>query len=335
MSYDVHAHCIPEQVAADLSARRADLDVEIVDDTGRRRLVVAGTPARVPIHPGLTDPTRRIAAMDRAGVDVQLLSSWIDLTSYALPAGQGAQLARLFNEALAEMVSGTPDRFRGLATVPLQAPARAAEELRHAVDTLDMVGAEIATTVDGRELDDPDLDPFWSVAADLRCLILLHPLDSLAGRGVRRHFLSNMVGNPAETTIAVGHLVYGGVLERYPDLRICVVHGGGFVPYQVGRITRGWSARPDLAATRLTTSPRESLDRLYFDTVLHDPGAIAALIAFAGVDRVLLGSDYRFEMGDPDPIATVSAVPELSDDDRAMILHGNVDRLLGEIAVTR
>jgi aminocarboxymuconate-semialdehyde decarboxylase len=335
MSYDVHAHCIPERLIVDVRAHGADLDVEIVDDAGRQRLVVAGTPARMPIHPGLTDPVRRIAAMDEAGVDVQLLSSWIDLTSYALPAAHGAQLARLFNDALAGMVSDTPDRFRGLATVPMQAPSRAADELRHAVDTLGMVGVEIATTVDGRELDDPDLDPFWSAAADLRCLVLLHPLDSLSGRGVRRHFLSNMVGNPAETTIAVGHLVYGGVLERFPDLRICVVHGGGFVPYQAGRITRGWSARPDLAASRLTTPPRESLDRLYFDTVLHDPAAIAALIAFAGVDRVLLGSDYPFEMGDPDPIATVAAVPGLSDGDRAKILHGNVERLLGEIAVTR
>ncbi len=331
MTYDVHAHCIPAAVVDALKTRGADLRVEIVTIESQRRLVIAGSLVRIPLHPGLTDLDARLVAMDKAGVTVQLLSSWIDLTSYALPTGLGTRVARLFNDSLAEMVADTPDRFHGLCTVPLQAPAQAATELRRAVTDLGMVGVEIATTVDGRELDDRDLDPFWAAAAELRCLVLLHPLDSLAGRGVRRHFLPNVVGNPAETTIAVGHMVYGGVLERYPDLRVCVVHGGGFVPYQAGRMARGYVAKPDLTGTMLSTPPRESLDRLYFDTVLHDPQALAALIAFAGVERVVLGSDYPFEMGDPDPVATVSAIPGLVDADRDLIMRGNIERLLGEI----
>ena len=335
MTYDVHAHCIPQRVIDVIRAYGDDLGVEIADDGGRGRLVVAGTPARMPLHPGLTDVDARIAAMDAAGVAIQLLSSWIDLTAYALPPGQGERLARLFNEAVGEMVTTTPGRFRGLCTVPLQAPERAAATLRHAVTDLRMVGVEIATTVDGRELDDPDLDPFWAAAADLRCLVLLHPLHSLSGRRVRRHFLSNMVGNPAETTIAVGHLVYGGVLERYPDLRVCVVHGGGFVPYQAGRIARGYVARPDLTATALSEPPEASLRRLYFDTVLHDPQAVAALVAFAGVEHVVMGSDYPFEMGDPDPVGTIAKVPGLSDAERALILRGNVERLISELTTPR
>jgi aminocarboxymuconate-semialdehyde decarboxylase len=331
MTYDVHAHCIPQQVIDVIRADGDDLGVEIADDGGRGRLVVAGTPARVPLHPGLTDLEARIAAMDTAGVAVQLLSSWIDLTAYALPQDQGERLARLFNEAVAEMVTATPHRFRGLCTVPLQAPERAASTLRHAVTALGMVGVEIATTVDGRELDDPDLDPFWAAAAELRCMVLLHPLDSLSGRGVRRHFLSNLVGNPAETTIAVGHLLYGGVLQRYPDLRVCVVHGGGFVPYQAGRIARGYVARPDLTATVLSEPPEASLRRLYFDTVLHDPQAVAALVAFAGVEHVVMGSDYPFEMGDPDPVGTIAKVPGLTEAERALILRGNVERLISEL----
>jgi aminocarboxymuconate-semialdehyde decarboxylase len=330
MTYDVHAHCIPQRLIDEIHGRD-DLGVEIVDDGGGARLVVAGTPARMPLHGGLTDLDARIAAMDAAGVDVQLLSSWIDLTCYALPADQGERLARLFNETVADVVTATPDRFRGLCTVPLQAPGRAADVLRDAVGDLGMVGVEIATTVDGRELDDPDLDLFWAVAAELRCLVLLHPLDALSGRGVRRHFLSNMVGNPAETTIAVGHLIYGGVLQRHPQLRVCVVHGGGFVPYQAGRIARGYVARPDLTATALSEPPEASLRRLYFDTVLHDPQAVAALVAFAGVEHVVMGSDYPFEMGDPDPVGTVAKVPGLGDAERALILRGNVERLLGEL----
>lgn len=331
MTYDVHAHCIPQRVIDEIRDRGTDLGVEIADDGGRGRLVVAGTPARMPLHPGLADLDARLDAMDGTGVAVQLLSSWIDLTSYALPPDQGERLARLFNEALAEMVAATPDRFRGLCTVPLQAPGRAAAMVCQAVADLGMVGVEIATTVDGRELDDPDLDPFWAAAADLRCLVLLHPLDALSGRSVRRHFLSNMVGNPAETTIAVGHLVYGGVLQRYPELRVCVVHGGGFVPYQAGRLSRGYVARPDLTATRLSEPPEASLRRLYFDTVLHDPQAVATLVAFAGVEHVLMGSDYPFEMGDPDPVGTIAKVPGLSDTERALILRGNVERLLNDL----
>jgi len=331
MTYDVHAHCVPQRVIDEIGGR-ADLGVEIATDgDGRRRLVVAGTPARMPLHPGLTDLDARIAAMDAAGVAVQLLSSWIDLTSYALPADRGERLARLFNEAVAAMVTATPDRFRGLASVPLQAPGRAADVVRDAVTDLGLVGVEIATTVDGRELDDPGLEPFWAAAAELRCLVLLHPLDALSGRGVRRHFLSNMVGNPAETTIAVGHLIYGGVLQRHPDLRVCVVHGGGFVPYQAGRIARGYVARPDLTATALSEPPEASLRRLYFDTVLHDPHAVAALVAFAGVEHVVLGSDYPFEMGDPDPVGTIAKVPGLTDAERELILRRNVERLLGEL----
>jgi aminocarboxymuconate-semialdehyde decarboxylase len=333
MTYDVHAHCIPQRVIDEIRVRTDDLGVAIADEGEHGRLVVAGRPARMPLHSGLTDLDARIAAMDAMGVTVQLLASWIDLTSYALPPQQGVRLAQLFNDAVAEMVASTPGRFLGLCTVPLQAPTLAADTLRRAVTDLGMVGVEIATTVDGRELDDRDLDPFWAAAADLRCLVLLHPLDALEGRGVRRHFLSNMVGNPAETTIAVGHLVYGGVLARYPDLRICVVHGGGFVPYQVGRIARGYVARPDLTTTALSEPPEVSLDRLYFDTVLHDPRALAALVAFAGADHVLMGSDYPFEMGDPDPVGMVASIPGLTEDDRALILRGNVERLIAELAV--
>ncbi|HSJ43966.1 MAG TPA: amidohydrolase family protein [Euzebyales bacterium] len=333
MTYDVHAHCIPPRVIEAIRAGEDDLGVEIGDDGGRGRLFVAGTPGRMPLHPGLADLDARIAAMDTAGVTVQLLSSWIDLTAYALPPDQGERLARLFNAAVAEMVMVTPDRFRGLCTVPLQAPERAAAVLRQAVTELSMVGVEIATTVDGRELDDPGLDPFWAAAAELRCLVLLHPLDSLAGRGVRRHFLSNMVGNPAETTIAVGHVVYGGVLQRYPELRICVVHGGGFVPYQAGRIARGYVARPDLTATVLSEPPEASLRRLYFDTVLHDPQAVAALVAFAGVEHVVMGSDYPFEMGDPDPVGTIAKVPGLTEAERTLILRGNVERLINDLTI--
>jgi aminocarboxymuconate-semialdehyde decarboxylase len=262
---------------------------------------------------------------------VQVLSSWIDLTAYALPGERGARYARMFNEALAGVAATHPDRFRALCTVPLQSPAAAAAELRYAVSQLGMVGVEIATTVAGRELDGPELEPFWSAAEELRCLVLLHPCASLHGRGVSRYFLGNLVGNPAETTIALGHLVFGGVFERHPGLRLCAVHGGGFAPYQIGRWDHAFYRNARGAAAHLTRPPSHWVTRLYHDTVLHSPRSLRMLIDLVGPGQVVMGSDYPFEMGDADPLATIAAVPGLSEQDRQLVLSGNLARLFAAI----
>lgn len=312
MVYDVHAHGIPPGLATRLE-----------DHFGAR--------LRQPPRADLFDVAARIAAMDWAGVDVQLVSNWIGLTGYALPPADGARWARAFNEALAEMISAHPRRFLGLAHVPLQAPERAAAELRHAVEQLGMVGAEIATTVDGAELDDEALEPFWDAAAQLRCPVLLHPDQALPGRPRPRHFLNNTVGNAAEITIAVAHLVYAGVLERHPDLRLCVVHGGGYLPYQAGRLDRGQAARPDLAGGGLPREPSSYVRGLYFDTVTHSPATLRFLIDFAGADHVVMGSDYPFEMGEPQPVRRVGTVPLLTAEERRLILQHNVENLLRSV----
>jgi aminocarboxymuconate-semialdehyde decarboxylase len=327
---DVHAHCVPAEVIDQLTADSPDVGIQVVDRGGRRHVVIAGAEAGT-LHPGLTDMQRRLETMAATGVDVQLLSSWIDLTAYALPADRGARYARMFNEALAGTAARHPGRFEALCTVPLQAPARAVEELHHAVGELGMVGVEIATTVAGRELDDPDLEPFWSAAEETACLVLLHPCASLAGRGVTNYFLGNLVGNPAESTIALGHLIFGGVLERHPDLRLCSVHGGGFAPYQLGRWDHAFHGDVRGAAARLTRPPSEWMSRLYHDTVLHSPRSLRMLVDVVGAEHVLLGSDYPFEMGDPDPLGTVAEVPGLSTAERDLIGSGNVIRLLQEV----
>lgn len=329
---DVHAHCMPVGLVDTLRRDGDRYGVEIVTHDGARTARIAGRVDAGPLRADFEDVDARIAAMDRTGVRTQILSSWIDLTAYALPAPEGARYARMFNELLAETAALHPERFLALATAPLQSGAHAADELRHAVEHLGMVGVEIATTVDGRDLDDPDLTPFWRTAEELGCLILVHPYASLAGRSLPRYFLGNLVGNPAESTIAVAHLVFGGVLERFPELRVCVVHGGGFLPYQSGRLDRGYAAVPKHTAAHLTRPPSEWIRRLYFDTVLHDPALLAVLVGIVGADHVLLGSDYPFEMGDPDPVATVEAIPGLDDDQRALILGGNAERLVAGLA---
>ena len=328
MTFDIHAHCIPDPLVDLLRRDGARFGIEVVPGDKGDAALIAGRVRLAPFRGFLGDMDARLAAMDAAGVDVQLLSSWIDLTAYALEPEQGAAWSRRLNEALVEEAARHPTRFLALGTAPLQGPRRAAEELRYAVEELGMVGVQIATTVDQTDFDQAGLDPFWEAAEALRCLVVIHPCNPLPGVDLSRNFLDNMVGRPAESSIAVARLLFSGVLERYPDLVVCVVHGGGFIPYQVGRMQRGFQAAPHLTAKHISTAPAEMAERLYYDTVLNDARALAFLVDRMGADQVVVGTDYPFEMGDPSPVQTVNEIPGLSDDQRDLILEGNVARLL-------
>ncbi len=328
VSIDIHAHCVPAEALDLLHSEGASIGIEVGDDGS---VVVAGRPLPMPLRQTLVDRDGRLAAMDRSGIDIQVLSSWIDLTAYRLDPDAGARWSRLLNETLAGEAASHPDRFLALGTVPLQNPEAAVTELRYAVDELGMVGVEIGTRVGDVDLVSARLDLFWEEAARLRCLLLLHPLDPLPGIDLGSHFLHNIVGRPAETTIAVARLLLAGLFERHPRLQMCVVHGGGFLPYQIGRMGRAWVARPEIVASELKTPPLEALRQLSFDTVLHEPAAIRYLVDVVGADRVLLGTDYPFEMGDADPVATIEAVPGLGTADRTAILSGNAQRLFAGI----
>lgn len=327
-TYDAHAHCIPKRLVELLRREGDRFGVEVVEGERGPSVVLADGQRIGPLRGVLGDMPARLAKMDASGVDVQLLASWIDLTAYGMEPEAGVAYSRRFNEILVEEAAAHPDRFLTLGTVPLQSPHHAAEELHHAVVELGMVGVEIATTVGPTDLDRAGLDPFWAAAAELRCLVLLHPCDPLSGVDLARNFLDNMVGRPAESSIAIGHLIFSGVLERHPDLVMCVVHGGGFVPYQLGRMRRGYQAVPQMTSKNISTDPEELARRLYYDTVLHDPTAISFLIERMGVEQVVLGTDYPFEMGDLDPISTLAAVPGLDESDRRLIQEGNLARIL-------
>jgi len=283
----------------------------------------------MPIRGDLVDFDARLGVMDRAGIEIQLLSSWVDLTAYGLDPVKGERWSRLVNEALAAEAARRPDRFLAMATVPLQASDLAVAELTYATKELGMVGVEIATRIGDAALTSGGLDPFWEVAERLGSLVLLHPMDPLPGIDLKDYFLHNLVGRPAETTIAIARLVMSGVFERYPGVRICVVHGGGFLPYQIGRLQRGWEAKPGIAATDLSTPPKEVVTRLYYDTIVHDPQALRFLIDRVGADRIMTGTDYPFEAGDLDPLATIDAVPGLTAEERDLILFGTAQALLG------
>lgn len=327
--YDVHAHCIPPEFRAWLEAGGHDLGLEVLERGSGTCLRFNGRHTSPPLREILGDMPARIQAMDRMGVDVQLLSGWIDLTGYDLDPSAGSRYARTQNNSLAEHAAIHPERFRALATLPLQDADAAADELGRAMSELGMVGAQIATTVGDNWLDQRPLDAVWAAAAELGALIVLHPIAPLTGVSLDRYFLSNMVGRPAETTIAVAGLIFSGVFERHPDLTMCLVHGGGFAPFQVGRMNRGHRAKPELTAEHTSRLPGEYLSRLFVDTVVHDPGVLRFLIDSLGADHILAGTDYPFEMGEDDPVGLIDSVVGIEPEEREAILSGNVERLLG------
>ena len=280
------------------------------------------------IRPQLTSVERRLADMDRMGIDMRAISPSPTQYYYWAEPGLGRKLARLINNRLAEIVAGTPERFVALGTVPLQHPELAVAELTRMVRELGFRGVEISSNVAGRELSEPDFAPFFAKAEELGCLIFLHPLGFTEGRRLSEHYFNNVIGNPLESTIAVSHLIFGGVLDRHPGLKLCIAHGGGYLPLYAGRMDHAHGARADCRA-HIAAAPSSYLKRLYFDSVVFSPRQLAHLIETYGPEHILLGTDYPFDMGEDDPLGLVAAVPKLKRAERKAICGGNAARLLG------
>ncbi len=327
--YDVHAHIVPNRLMDLLRVDGHKFGLELfTTPDGKEKLRVGGNQELGPFPPVLFDLEARFEAMDTSGVDVQLVGHRTEFSAYALPAEQGAAYARAFNRILADVVSANPDRLIGLGTVPLQSPQDAAAELVYLVQDLGMAGVEIATHVDGTPIDQAGLEPFWEAANDLRCLVLFHPNDPLRGIDLSRYFMGNIVGRPAESTVAMGYLLLSGVFERFPDLVLCMVHGGGYMPYQLGRWEKAYRVVPEIVAKNLTKSPLEYVKMLYFDTLVHIPEAMSFLLELVGSRQVVVGTDYPYEMAERSPVSFVDSVPGLTPSDRHAILEGNVGRIL-------
>jgi aminocarboxymuconate-semialdehyde decarboxylase len=323
---DLHCHFIPPALLDRIASDGGAHSVTITDG---ERVSFAGKRSTQRWPRGMRDLTDRLKRMDEQGVDLQIISAWMDFAAYELEAEDGAWLAHSLNELTIETIAPHGDRFRAMAAVPLQAPELAAEELRYALGELGMVAVETATTLGSSELDDPGLAPFWTAAEELNALVLVHPMTHSIGyeRLSRSYFLDNIVSNPAEGAVAAANLIFGGVLAKYPRLKVCLTHGGGFLPYQIGRLDRGYAGRPDLTAVNIDAQPSTFLRRFYYDTVVHSPEALRFLVDRVGADRVVLGSDYPFPMGDPEPVATVlkSALEEAT---TAGLLGGNAIQAL-------
>src|SRR5262245_19124308 len=327
---DVHAHILAEETMALMckEAPKIGPRMERIDDDFAV-LEVAGSRYR-PFPRGGWDMQRRLSDMDAAGIDMQLVSNTPQTFLYDQDPSLTVAMAVLQNDQIARAVAASPKRLMGLATLPMQAPVPAADELRRAVHSLGLKGAQIGSNVNGRNLDDPVLEPLWAAASELGALIMVHPTQVAGAERLRSYYLANLSGNPLDTTIAATCLVFGGVIERYPGIKFLMVHGGGFVPYQAGRFRHGWEVRPE-PRTTLKAPPDDSLNRLYFDTIVHDRLALEFLVSGVGASGVLLGSDYPFDMGTLDCARNVRAL-SLAEPDKASILGGAAMALLDSVA---
>jgi len=274
----------------------------------------------------LTSVEQRLRDMDKMGIEIQALSCSPGQFMYSLDAKWGRKVARAVNENLAAIVERHPDRFVALANVPLQAPDVAAEELQYCVRKLGFRGVEIGTNVAGQEIS-RGRDKFWSTVQKLGVMVFLHPNGFTEGARFSDHYFGNAIGMPLDTTVALSHLVFDGVLERFPKLRIVAAHGGGFASHYPGRFDHVWKARAD-ARTVLKKKPSKSFAQLYFDTLVFDREQLRHLVNLWGVDRILTGTDYPFDMGWYDPRGFVEGCNFLSRTDKGKILGANAAKLL-------
>jgi aminocarboxymuconate-semialdehyde decarboxylase len=300
---DVHVHYVSPG-AFDTVRRRPDsYGVRLLPGDGVR-LQVGDEPPTRPLLPALYTLDLHAKFFAEQGIDTAVFGPLMDIAGYSLPIAQGAAWSRLQNEALAAALREAPGAHRGLATVPLQDPATAAAELRVAVRELGLRGAMVDPNALGRPLGDGAFDPFWKAAADLAAPVVLHPFLLEAVERFGRHYLHNLVGYPLETTLAAASLILGGTLDRFPGLAVVLVHGGGFLPYHIGRFDRAHETRPE-ARVNDAGLPSRYLRRFLYDTLVQRPEALRYLVQLVGHDRVMLGSDHPFWMGDPDPLRVV------------------------------
>ncbi|WP_330309939.1 MULTISPECIES: amidohydrolase family protein [unclassified Streptomyces] len=322
---DVHAHLLLPEVEEAVAGRPGLAEARALDAhrNGPAALAVSGpmVGARVP---KLTDVAVRLAAMDDQGVDIQLISPSPSHYHYWADPQLAERVCRLANEGTAAHCAKAPDRLHGLGLVPLQHPDLAVELLDHALDQ-GLRGVEISSHAPGLELSDPAYEPLWSRAEETGALLLLHPFGCTLDERLDQWYLSNTVGQPTENAVALSHLIFSGVLDRHPGLKLIAAHGGGYLPTHIGRSDHAWRARPD--ARGCAREPSSYLRQLYFDSLVHDPYVLRELVRAAGADHVMLGSDFPFDMGTDDPLDALRAA-DLPNHDFHAVRGGNAAALL-------
>lgn len=329
MIVDAHNHVIPEAIVSFLEKDVEAFGVK-VDGVGEGRRLIHREGFAYPMFKEFLDPVEKLRKLDANGFDKAVISPSPTLFFYRIESKRNAEFVRRLNEEIASFVGFAPDRLIGMGTLPMQSPEDAISEIDYLVDELGIRSVMIGTHIDGVQLADPGLRPVLRHAAKRDVFILTHPYYFGSKHGLEPYYLTNLIGNPLDTTIMAAHLIFGGVMEEIPDLKICLSHGGGFAPYQVGRLVHGSKVRQE--AQSVNASPKELLKRFYFDTITHDPEALRYLIEFAGADHVLMGTDIPFDMADLKPLETLKA-SGASASEHSLIAGENAIRLCSSTTV--
>jgi aminocarboxymuconate-semialdehyde decarboxylase len=325
---DIHTHVLADATVKLMQKEIPSLGLKMAPyDADNAVCEVAGVAYR-PFPRGGHDIERRFKDMDAAEVDVHLLSVAPQTWLYGQEPAVGIAGATIQNDEIARLVKEHPERFSGIATLPMQAPDKAADELRRAMRKLGLHGAMIGSNIGGKNLDDPSFEPLWAAAEELDAFMMIHPGNVAGADRLRSYYLGNLIGNPLDTTIAGACLIFGGVLERHPKLNFIMSHGGGFIPYQGGRWVHGWEVRPE-PKVHVKHSPAPYLDRFLYDTIVHAKAPLEFLISSVGANRVFLGSDYPYDMGTGECVRQVRAA-NISAADRDIILGGHAAKILSK-----
>jgi aminocarboxymuconate-semialdehyde decarboxylase len=328
-SIDVHAHLTPQcfwratENGGDWHTLKRETDAR-----GMEYALVGGRRQALPPRAKWT-PEERLADMDSLGVDVHVVSPYVGFYNYHLPVEVARATSAATNDEIAGMIRAWPERFAGLGTLPMQDVVAAIAEMERCMTRLGLKGVEINDHVNGRTLDEPEFRPFWKAAQELGALVFFHQGgDTVVTPRSARYHLPNTIGNLADRAVTFATLVFGGVMDEFPDLKICLGHGGGYTCYGIGRMDHGWQVRSE-ARVHITQPPSAYLGRFYYDCIVYTEPALRFLIDSVGADRVVFGTDWPYDMALDWPVAWVLGMKGLSQEEKEAILWKNLERLLG------
>lgn len=327
MNIDIHAHFIPEEIIELIRKEPEKYQARIVTDSGGGEYIQHDQGYAYPLHKGFYDMRARLQDMDSRRIDMDFMSVSPTIFYYWTDAALAAKIARLCNDSAARIVQEHPDRLRAAATVPLQDVESSIRELERVVNRYDFRMVAVGTSIEERYLDDPEFLPFFKKAEELGVAILFHPYYVGNRFNLNSYYLTNLIGNPLDTTICIARLAFGGVLQQFPNLKLLFVHGGGYMPYQRGRLQHGHRVRNEPKTIIKGQSPDPYFDNVYYDTITHWGPALRYLVESHGSHKVLLGSDYPFDMADPDPVSAIEKI-RLGQEDEKNVLGRNALSLL-------
>ena len=327
---DIHHHYIPPELIDEVKRNGKALGVEYFPPKGAKDnplQIQFPKGNRLNPDPRMAEVNNRLDVMTKGNIGVATVEVWTAGVGYELDGSRGEAWSKLYNEGIMNLVKRHPDRFAGIATVPLQDPPRAAKVLEHAIRDLKMSGVTLASNVVGKYFDSKDFDPFWKKVEELDVLMIMHPewvagSDKMGGYGLR-----TVCGNPADTTLSVGYMIYSGVFDRFPNLKLALLHGGGFFPYHLGRFDQGMRSGIGPARMPAKQPPSKYLKNLYFDNLVYRVETVEYLKRMVGADHIMVGTDYPFDLGNWMAAEKIQTM-ECTSAEREAMLHGNARTLL-------